>query len=219
MTRRGARLAMLVSVLAALAGCGKDNVTSPPGNSDPTLADAWILYERGSYVQSDEVFARVAAGETSHSERKRAGLVGSGWCRLAMAQPAAALQKFREAARNGRHSYSLDLVGRLGFCLSVDLAREEPAEAISTGESILSEHPRYVFPHDARIDWIDLTAALLHMHLRAGHIDQVVQLLESLGDPPLDESSPAFSVQLIEAVDRWTARAGNNGGLPAGEGR
>lgn len=134
-------------LLLALGGCGITGGGEEGGEG--ALATAWNRYRQGNYEAALADFSELASDGALLPE----ALEGQGWCRLMLAQPSQAAPLFRQSllADDNRNS------ARAGEAFARrDSSPPDYGRVISQARETLNRQPAYRFPHDTRIDWLDL---------------------------------------------------------------
>jgi hypothetical protein len=177
--------ALFLALLPAALGCGK-GIEGPP--AAPGLADAWLLFEQGRYVEARNAFSNLVA------EHGAAAQEGLGWCELRMNNLSSADVAFGES----RERQDADA----GWAF-VKWALEEYSAAIAKADAVLTFSPRYSFSHDTSVNYRDL---ILHQAFSYFHLADFTNCIEKIKllDDSFDAnpSDPGIETTLLAKLEQ-----------------
>lgn len=192
--------------LAALdAGCGGGGSggTGTPGPSEIAArltAEGWALFEAGSFVEASAKFREALAALATYAEARN----GLGWS-LARLDSLDRSQAEFAAAVAGGHSGAEPRAG-LAFVdaeLPAALMRSASLEdAIAYAKAALAIAPRFVFSHDASVDWRDLRLLLAQAYFEQDSLARAAAEVESLGGRVPAPGAPGEADSLLLEIER-----------------
>lgn len=183
-----------------ISGCGSDaQVVAPPDPAAELIASGWSQYESGA-VDSAAACFRLAIAVEPGAPRREAW-EGLGWALLGAAPPESALVAFDNAAGTPSGAPRVQLDAGRAFAARL-VTPPLHALAIVSADAVLTAEPRYVFAHDAGIDWRDLRLLLAQSRFAVGAWSEAAADVDSLGGNPPDPASPDFVAELLVEIQR-----------------
>jgi hypothetical protein len=191
-----------MALALAFAGCGGgDDTQSPPDPAIGLTDAAWGLFEGGTFAAARGGFRDALVVSPGYADAHN----GLGWSLAFADSISEAYASFSMALGSG-HSGADPYAGRA-------FVRGEPpiadlAGAIGDAGQALVRAPRYLFAHDATIDWRDLRVLRAQAYLALNRADSAAAEVESLGGRRLAAGDPRFVDSLAAEIERLSGVTG-----------
>jgi hypothetical protein len=192
------RLFAAVCAMAVLVacGCGDDDDSMDP--DDPAIAKTlagWTQFEAGDLASARVTFRDAISMSSGYADAHN----GLGWTLALLDSLSASHGAFTSAiAKNPPNAEPW--AGR-AFVLA-ELSAFELTEALSDAGVALDREPRFVFSHDADVDWRDLRLLRAQLFFELNEIDSSAAEVDSLGGFLPSPSDPAFADSLLREIER-----------------
>jgi len=186
-------IAVLLSSLLLVYGCGKDKVTPP--TAQELIDQGWAKFDAGDDAGASADF-KAALGLDAEANEAYLGL---GWAELRQSHAGLAETAFDTYL--SKVSDSND--AKAGLALAYH-AQDKFEDAIDMAEEVLSSDPSWSFsPHAPGINHLDLALVLADSYYETARFDQSLTVVQQYFDPnfDVDPNTPEGKKQLADKLE------------------